>query len=80
LRNKPTKRLGILKGGADNIRKHAWFSTFEWDKLCDGSMKAPIVNKVRNNQDLSNFANSEEDQQDEQALPISSADDFGEEF
>jgi len=80
LRNKPTKRLGILRGGADNIRKHAWFSTFEWDKLCDGSMKAPIINKVKNNQDLSNFINSEEDQQDEQALPVSSADDFGEEF
>merc|ERR1711972_512971 len=60
LRNKPTKRLGILKGGADNIRKHGWFYQFNWDKLYKGTLTAPIVNKVRNNKDLSNFVNSEE--------------------
>jgi len=80
LRNKPTKRLGILKGSADNIRKHAWFYNFDWNKLYDGSMKAPIINKVKNGQDLSNFVNNEEDQQDEQALPVSAQDDFSEEF
>ncbi len=47
LRNKPTKRLGILKGGAENIRRHGWFVNFSWKKLGDGLLKAPIVNKVK---------------------------------
>ena len=80
LRNKPTKRLGILKGGANNIRKHGWFYGFNWDKLYKGQLKAPIVNKVKNNKDLSNFVNSEEDEEDEEALPVAPQDDFGDEF
>jgi len=80
LRNKPTKRLGILKGGAQNIRKHGWFYGFNWDKLYKGTLTAPIINKVRNNKDLSNFVNSEEDQEDEEALPVAPQHDFGDEF
>jgi len=80
LRNKPTKRLGILKGGADNIRKHGWFYQFSWEQLHKGNLKAPIVNKVKNNRDLSNFVNSEEDEEDEEALPVAPQDDFGQEF
>jgi len=80
LRNKPVKRLGILKGGADNIRKHGWFYGFNWDKLYKGTLTAPIINKVRNNKDLSNFTNSEEDEEDEEALPVAPQDDFGDEF
>jgi len=64
LHAKPTKRLGISKGGSGNIRKHAWFYNFDWKKLRDGTMKAPIVNKVENNQDLSNFARHEGDNDD----------------
>eukprot|EP01084_Bolivina_argentea_P002326 4299_1 len=79
LRNKPTKRLGILKGGAQNIRKHGWFYGFNWDKLYKGTLTAPIINKVRNNKDLSNFVNSEEDEEDEEALPVAPQDDFGDE-
>merc|ERR1712154_715972 len=80
LRNKPTKRLGILKGGADNIRKHGWFYGFHWDKLCAGELVAPIINKVKDGRDLSNFVNSEEDEEDEEALPVAPQDDFGDEF
>jgi len=80
LRNKPTKRLGILKGGADNIRKHGWFYGFHWDKLCAGETVAPIINKVKDGRDLSNFVNSEEDEEDEEALPVAPQDDFGDEF
>ena len=80
LRNKPVKRLGILKGGADNIRKHGWFYAFSWDKLNKTELKAPIVNNVRSKTDLSNFVNSEEDEEDEPALPVAPQDDFGDEF
>ena len=80
LRNKPTKRLGILKGGANNIRKHGWFYGFDWIKLNNKRLTAPIINKVRSHKDLSNFVNSEEDEEDEEALPVAPQDDFGVEF
>ena len=104
LRQKPAKRLGILKGlfyyfffflnityiqkykptqkkgGAENIRKHGWFFGFDWKKLNRGEIKAPIVNRVKNRRDLSNFVNSEEDEEDEEALPVDPSEDFAEEF
>ena len=32
---KPTMRLGVVKGGAENVRKHAWFkkTKFDWKAL-----------------------------------------------
>ena len=29
----PTKRLGVVKGGATMIKKHPWFKNFDWQKL-----------------------------------------------
>jgi len=78
LHNKPTRRLGVLKGGADNIRKHVWYKNFEYAKLLNGSMPAPIINKVKSNTDFSNFQQIEIDDQD--ALPIDPKDDFDEVF
>ena len=28
-----TKRLGNLKGGADDVKKHKWFKGLDWDAL-----------------------------------------------
>jgi len=57
LRTRPTKRLPILKGGADNVRTHNWYkeSKFDWNALRDGSRKAPYVPKVKSVKDISNF-------------------------
>lgn len=57
LHPKATKRLGVVKGGADNIKKHPWFrdAGFDWDALEKGTMKAPIVPVIRSAEDLSNF-------------------------
>ncbi|ETO10308.1 protein kinase A catalytic subunit isoform 1 [Reticulomyxa filosa] len=56
LRSRPVKRLGILKGGADNIRMHPWFQTFAWKDFLQGTLQAPIVNPVKDHKDLSNFS------------------------
>jgi len=74
LHNKPTRRLGVLKGGADNIRKHVWYKSFEYDKLLNGTMPAPIINAVKSNTDFSNFQQIEID--DEEAKEIDPKDDF----
>jgi len=78
LHNKPTRRLGVLKGGAQNIRKHVWYHKFEHNKLLNNTMPAPIINKVKSNTDFSNFQQIDID--DEDARPIDAKDDFDEVF
>eukprot|EP01083_Nonionella_stella_P054990 145156_1 len=47
LKQKPTKRLGIIQGGADRIREHPWFQGFDWQALRDRKLPAPIKVRVR---------------------------------
>jgi len=51
----PTKRLGVVKGGAKLIRKHKWFSGFNWEDLLARKIAAPIIPTVRDPFDVSNF-------------------------
>jgi len=78
LHNKPTRRLGVLRGGAENIRKHVWYKNFEYAKLLNNSMPAPIINKVKSNTDFSNFQQIDID--DDDAREIDPKDDFDEVF
>ena len=64
LKSKPTKRLGIIKGGAELIRQHPWFKEFNWHSLRAGEMKAPIRPKVKSPSDLSNFDHFQEKDED----------------
>eukprot|EP01006_Ploeotia_vitrea_P037740 TRINITY_DN66166_c3_g2_i1.p1 TRINITY_DN66166_c3_g2~~TRINITY_DN66166_c3_g2_i1.p1 ORF type:complete len:811 (+),score=504.52 TRINITY_DN66166_c3_g2_i1:84-2435(+) len=61
LNHKPTKRLGVVKGGAAQVKAHAWFAGFDWDALYNRTMKPPIVPKIKNDLDLSNFDDYPED-------------------
>lgn len=56
----PTRRLGVVKGGAKLIKKHKWFSGFDWDALLAKQLPAPIIPTVRNPFDTSNFDPVEE--------------------
>jgi serine/threonine protein kinase/CRP-like cAMP-binding protein len=64
LKSKPTKRLGIIKGGAELIRTHPWFKEFDWDSLRKGELKPPIRPKVKSPSDLSNFDHFQEKDED----------------
>ena len=57
LKSKPTKRFGVLKGGANLIRAHEWFmmSHFDWKALKQQEMKAPYVPNIKSTDDMSNF-------------------------
>ena len=55
LQSKPTRRLGALKGGVSEIKTHPWFEGFDWERLIKQKMTAPIVPKIKNDYDLSNF-------------------------
>lgn len=55
LRTKPTKRLAVMKGGADNIRNHVWYKGFDWLSLREGQMGSPYKPEVKSNDDIGNF-------------------------
>jgi serine/threonine protein kinase len=55
LQHKPTKRLGVVNGGAAEIKKHPWFKNFDWDALVNKKLKPNIVPKIKNALDTSNF-------------------------
>jgi len=55
-----TKRLGNLKGGADDIKKHKWYvastPSMDWDKLVKNEFSdAPVQPEVKDESDTSNF-------------------------
>jgi len=61
LHPKAIKRLGVVRGGAKLIKKHSWFHGFDWESLVDMTMAAPIVPKIKNDLDISNFDTYDED-------------------
>jgi len=60
LRSKAVKRLGVLKGGAKNIRAHPWFKNFSWEELNAMKMRPPIVPRLDNGS-LNNFSQNVKD-------------------
>eukprot|EP01135_Chromosphaera_perkinsii_P002559 Nk52_evm75s224 gene=Nk52_evmTU75s224 len=50
-----TKRLGNLKGGADDIKKHKWFKGVDFDVVVKSQVHAPIVPEVAHKGDTRNF-------------------------
>jgi len=50
-----TKRLGNLKGGAEDIKRHKWFKSFDFNALINFEYAAPIQPEVANAGDTSNF-------------------------
>jgi len=50
-----TKRLGNLKAGAEDVKKHKWFTTLDWAKLAKREVGAPITPTVGDESDTSNF-------------------------
>ena len=46
LTHNPTQRLGSGKGGASDVKAHAWFSGFDWAAFAKRQLKAPYVPQV----------------------------------
>ncbi|CAJ0937286.1 unnamed protein product, partial [Mesorhabditis belari] len=61
-RDNPAERLGSGSGGVNDIRKHRWFMGFDWEGLRSKTLKPPIIPKVSNPADMSNFDNYPPDQ------------------
>ncbi len=50
-----SKRYGNLKAGADDIIKHKWFETIEWDRLLKYQVPSPFKPPMKDEFDFSNF-------------------------
>lgn len=50
-----TKRLGNLKGGAEDIKKHKWFQSIDWPGMSERRCEPPIKPEVLGEDDTSNF-------------------------
>jgi len=60
-----SKRYGNLKDGSDDILKHKWFSSLDWQKLEKLEIPAPYKPTMKDDTDVSNF----EDIPDSTELP-----------
>ena len=74
-----TKRYGCLKAGADDIKKHKWFSDMNWAHLVEKKLPAPIMPQVSGASDTSNF-DPYPDSLDEPSIPIYNGNDPFTEF
>jgi len=50
-----TKRLGNMKNGTEDVKRHRWFKTVDWEEVLEKQMKPPIVPKVSSEGDTRNF-------------------------
>jgi len=50
-----SERLGCLKGGLKDLKRHKWFAEIDWNKLANKETKAPWVPVLKSDTDLSNL-------------------------
>ena len=56
LAKEPKQRLGCGSKGGDEIKQHIWFKGLDWDRLKDKKVSPPFVPVIRDELDVSNFA------------------------
>uniref|UniRef100_A0A2K5Q6A6 Protein kinase domain-containing protein n=1 Tax=Cebus imitator TaxID=2715852 RepID=A0A2K5Q6A6_CEBIM len=50
-----TRQLGNMKNGANDVKRHRWFRSTDWEAVPQRKLKPPIVPKISGDGDTSNF-------------------------
>lgn len=66
-----TRRLGCLRDGAADIKRHRWFARVSWDGVKSRSIPPPFIPKVSTDNDTTNFEDYS-DSDDDTARELSS--------
>ncbi|EDV98040.1 GH17207 [Drosophila grimshawi] len=64
--NDRTKRLGNMKNGADDVKRHRWFKHLNWTDVYNKKLKPPILPEVQHDGDTGNF----DDYPEEDGKPV----------
>ncbi|BFZ00976.1 hypothetical protein BsWGS_04015 [Bradybaena similaris] len=56
-----TRRLGNMKNGPEDVKKHKWFKGQNWDDVLARKLQPPIVPKLSHDGDTTNFETYDED-------------------
>ncbi|KAF9922171.1 cAMP-dependent protein kinase catalytic subunit [Linnemannia zychae] len=72
-----TKRYGNLRGGASDIKNHAWFEGVNWDMVYSRQIEAPYRPTIMGEGDASNFDDYPEDAEQYGVYPIGEQDELG---
>ncbi len=54
-------RMGMRRGGVEDIKRHQWFSGFDWSALEAQTMRSPWTPRIRGHLDLSHFDEFDEE-------------------
>jgi protein kinase X len=57
-----SRRLGVLKGGAEDVKKHSFFEGIDWNEVYNKRLIPPIIPEVEFEGDASNFDNYDNDE------------------
>lgn len=62
-RRDPMERIGIRKGGVENIKKHPWWknAAFDWDAAEVMDLEPPYIPEIKSREDLANKKFSPDD-------------------
>ncbi|XP_061431308.1 cAMP-dependent protein kinase catalytic subunit PRKX [Lethenteron reissneri] len=72
-----TRRLGNMKDGAEDVKRHRWFKHIDWALVPQRKLKPPIIPKVSHAGDISNFESyPEEDWKDAAVIPAKDREPF----
>lgn len=50
-----TKRLGCMKGGPEEVKKHKWFRGVDWQGVLRREIPPPWIPEMKNQEDTNNF-------------------------
>jgi len=56
-----TKRIGSMKNGADDIKRHKLFKNVDWEAVAQKKLIPPIVPKISHEGDTKNFDKYDEE-------------------